>query len=69
MKKLIVSEHCLAFCAVLACTSAGAQDKTVATVQSGVSMVRSGVVNAISNVADTATPSAPHMFSLEMKEE
>ena len=69
MKKMMVSEHCLAFCAVLACTSAGAQGKTVAAVHSGVSMARSGVVSAISNVADTVTPSAPHMFSLEMKEE
>lgn len=69
MKNIMMREHYLAFCAALACASAGAQGKAVATVHSGASMVRSGIVSAISNVADTATPSAPHMFSLEMKEE
>ena len=69
MKNIMMREHYLAFCAALACASAGAQDKAVATVHSEASMVRSGIVSAISNVADTATPSAPHMFSLEMKEE
>ena len=49
--------------------SAGAQDRAVAAVHSGMNMVRSGAASTISNVVDAVTPSAPNMFSLEMKEE
>ena len=60
---------CIGCCIALVGVNLCAQNKNADVVSSGVEMVRSGVADTLSAAADAVDPSAPNMFSLEMKEE
>lgn len=60
---------CIGCCIALVGVNLCAQNKNAGVVSSGVEGVRSGVADTLSAAADAVDPSAPNMFSLEMKEE